>query len=246
MKRTFATAVAIALLAFSATALAQPDNITQAEIAMLPVYCPDTQTFGQGGRRWGDQPYNWSPNAPKWVDMMGKGFFAMHHYCWTLIRLRRAERPGTPPVIQQGHREAALGDISFVIQNTPPDFIMLPEIYTKRGEVLLLLKRDPEANEAFATARSLKPDYWPAYFHWAEYLRQRGQKAKAKSLVEEGLSYSPGAKPLEQLLVTLGGNPAKVRAAPTPKPTTPDTSDPALPESPSPASSDKAKRASPG
>jgi tetratricopeptide (TPR) repeat protein len=244
MKRPFVTAVAISLLAWSTTALAQPDNITQAEIAMLPAYCPDTQTFGQGGRRWGDQPYNWSPNAPKWVDMMGKGFFAMHHYCWTLIRLRRAERPGTPPVIQQGHREAALGDIYFVIQNTPSDFIMLPEIYTKRGEVLLLLKRDSEANEAFATARALKPDYWPAYFHWAEYLRQRGQKVKARALVEEGLRQSPGAKPLEQLLVTLGGNPAKVRTAPTPEPATSDASDPALLAPPNSGSSDRPKPAS--
>ena len=196
----------VALLAWSPFALAQPELITNAEIAMLPAYCPDTQTFGQGGQHWGAQPYNWSPNAPKWLDLMGKGFWTMHHYCWALIRLRRAERPGTPAVIQKGHRQAALGDLSFVIENSPPDFIMLPEIYTKYGEVELLLKNYADADEAFAKARALKPDYWPAYLQWAEYLRQRGQKAKARELVQQGLSHAPDSKPLQQLLSMLGEN----------------------------------------
>jgi tetratricopeptide (TPR) repeat protein len=204
MKRTIFALITVALLAWSPFVLAQPELITNAEIAMLPAYCPDTQTFGHGGQHWGAQSYNWSPNAPKWVELMGNGFWALHHYCWALIRLRRAERPGTPAVIQKGHRQAALGDLNFVIENTPPDFILLPEIYTKVGEVQLLLKNYADAEEAFAKARTLKPDYWPAYLQWAEHLRQRGQKAKARELVEEGLSHAPDSKPLQQLLSVLG------------------------------------------
>jgi tetratricopeptide (TPR) repeat protein len=204
MKRINAAFITLVLLTWGRLAFAQPELITNAEIAMLPAYCPDTQTFGHGGQHWGGQSYNWSPNAPKWVDLMGQGFWAMHHYCWALIRLRRAERPGTLPVIQKGHRQAALGDLKFVIENSPPDFVMLPEVYTKVGEVQLLLGNYADADLAFTKARSLKPDYWPAYFQWAQYLRQRGQKAKARDLVQEGLLHAPNAKPLKELLSTLG------------------------------------------
>lgn len=188
------------LLFWSSSAFAQPEAITKTEIALLPAYCPDTNTFGYGGE------YNPSPNAAKWVSMMGRGFWAMHHYCWALIRLTRAEKAGVPPVVQRGYRQAAIGDLYYVVEHSPPDFIMLPEIYTKIGEVQLLLKQFPDARKSFELARSLKADYWPAYFHWADHLRRSGETAKARALVEEGLSHSPDAKPLQGLLATLGGD----------------------------------------
>jgi tetratricopeptide (TPR) repeat protein len=107
-------------------------------------------------------------------------------------------------------REAAISDMKYVIDNTTPDFVLLPEIYTKMGEVQLLLNRPSEAYEAFGRARSLKPNYWPPYFQWGEYLRKNGKKNEARAVVEEGLGYAPDAKPLQSLLVTLGGDPTKV------------------------------------
>jgi tetratricopeptide (TPR) repeat protein len=207
MIRAFSLVLVAVTMLCSTNALAQkPDNITAAEMALLPRYCPDTNTFGYGGE--GSNP---SPNSPKWVAMMGRGFWAMHHYCWALIKLWRVEKPGLPAYIQRGNREAALGDLIYVVQNSPSDFIMLPEIYTKMGEVQILLAKYPDASRSFETARSIKPDYWPAYFHWAEFLRKQGKKNEARQLVEEGLANSPGAKPLEGLLVALGGNPASIR-----------------------------------
>jgi len=199
-------------LAFAATA-AKPSNITSAEMALLPEYCADVQGF-----KYGDAFYNTSPNAPKWVNLMGHGFWAMHHYCWALINLGRAQKPSMPANVRQATREYAIDDMQYVIANTSSDFIMLPEIYTKIGEVLALLNRPAEARDAFARARSLKPDYWPPYFQWATYLRQTGQKTEARQLVEEGLSYSPGAKPLQKLLVELGGDPGIVSQRPRTNP----------------------------
>jgi tetratricopeptide (TPR) repeat protein len=176
----------------------KPDNITPAEMAMLPPYCPDTSTFGSG-----DAYSNTSPNAPRWVALMGKGFWAMHHYCWALINLSRIQRPSTPPVIRQGIREAALGDMKYVIDNTPPDFVVLPEIYTKMGEVQLALNREADANASFSKARALKPDYWPPYYQWADHLRRNGRKEQARQVVDEGLKNAPQAKSLLQLKADL-------------------------------------------
>jgi tetratricopeptide (TPR) repeat protein len=199
----------LSMMAATAALAGKPDNITEAEMALLPRYCPDTQTF-----KYGDASYNTSPNAPKWVGMMGKGFWAMHHYCWALINLGRAQKPWVPPNERQAIRESALGDMHYVIENTDRDFIMLPEIYTKIGEVLLTLNHPTEAGDAFAKARSLKPNYWPPYLQWAEHLRNVGQKAAARGLVEEGLSYSPDAKPLQSLLLALDRDPTTVKPRP--------------------------------
>lgn len=213
------------LLAVSFGAFAgKPANVTDSEMALLPQYCPDTQLF-----KYGDATYNTSPNAPKWVGLMGNGFWSMHHYCWALINLARAQKPSIPANVRQETREYAIEDMNYVIQNTPPDFVILPEIYTKIGEVLLSLKRPQEAGGAFAKARSLRVNYWPPYFQWAEYLRSVGKKAEARQLVEEGLSYSPTAKTLRNLLVTLGGDPASVQ--------------PRLPPETSAESTDKAETA---
>ncbi len=216
MKRCFTAALLVASCAACTGALAQmPENITDVEVSVLPGYCRDTWGFGK---------VPWTPD-PKWMEIMGQGFMAMHHYCWALIKLNRVSKPGTPAVVQLGVRESALGDLKYVVTNSQHDFVMLPEIFTKIGEVELLLKRYTDAQVSYQRARSIKPDYWPAYFQWAEYLRQRGQKAKARSLVEEGLSYSPDAKPLQSLLVTLGGNPKDVR------PRTPEPAASAAPDS---------------
>jgi len=210
MRKRLAFFLAASMITVTPAAWAdKPLHITDAEMALLPPYCPDTQTFKYGG-----EASNESPNAPKWVALMGRSFWTMHHYCWALINLGRAQKPMMDANLRRAIRESAIGDMTFVIENSPPDFVMLPEIYTKMGEVLLLLKRPREARDAFDKARALKADYLPPYFHWGEYLRQAGQTAQAREVVTEGLSYSPDAKALQRLLITLGGDPASIPPRP--------------------------------
>lgn len=200
-------ALVAGLLVWSAGARASyPTGWTDAELALTSPYCQDVQTM-----RYGDAHSNTSPNARKWVALMGDGFWALHHYCWAQINLARAERPSTEPVIRQGLREGAIADMMYVIHNTPPDFVLLPEIYTRKGQVELMLKRDADALASFAKARELKPDYWPPYFQWAQHLAAIGHKPEARQVVEEGLAYAPTSKTLRKYLVELGGDPSKVK-----------------------------------
>lgn len=206
--RCLRLAAVLSLTGIAGTADAKPENITDAEMKVLPRYCPDTMGF-----KYGDAYYNTSPRARYWVSQMGKGFWAMHHYCWAQININRARRAGVPAQTRQALRESARGDYGYVINNTAPDFIMLPEIYTRLGEVELLLARPEKASQAFARARELKPDYWPAYSHWAEYLKARGKNAEAMQIVRSGLAHSPESRVLRELYRVLGGT-----AAAFPKP----------------------------
>lgn len=192
----------------------RPANITEAEMKLLPRYCPDTMGFN-----YGDAYTNTSPRAKHWVALMGKGFWAMHHYCWALINLPRALRSGVTAQFKRGTLEGVRSDYQFVIAHTTADFIMLPEVFSRLGEVELMLANPNGADNAFTKARELKPDYWPAYSHWAEFLIRSGKRAEAKKLIQTGLEYSPTAKVLLEQYRMVGGKPSEiVPRAKEPKP----------------------------
>ncbi len=174
-------------------------------MALLPTYCADTMGF-----KYGDSHYNTSPRAPGWVAQMGNSFWAMHHYCWALINVHRARFPGVGAAQRRGLLESAIGDIGYVLKNSPPDFIMLPELYLRIGEISMLLGHTSQASDAYAKARELKPDYWPAYAQWAEVLIKLGMKDKAAVLLREGLSRMPQANVLQKLYRSIGGDPASI------------------------------------
>ncbi len=200
--------LAVAALAISATwAVAnKPANVTDGEVALLPSYCPDTMGF-----KYGDATYNTSPRAAYWVSLMGPGFWAVHHYCWALANLRRAKGIPSRSPLRVGTLEGVRADYIYVFENTRPDFVLLPEIYTRMGEVELLLGNVGGALVAYAKARQLKPDYWPAYSEWAEFLIKANQKVAAKQLIESGLSFAPDSKALADLYRSLGGNPSTIQ-----------------------------------
>jgi len=207
-KRTICLLVLLSIAIATGTSQAKPiglDNISDAEMRVLPRYCPDTQGFKYG--------YKESPNSRRWERMMGKAFWHLHHYCWSLIQMNRSNRSGTPRHMRLSLREAALGGYLYVINNSPDDFILLPEIFTRKGEVELLLKKISDANQSFARARKMKPDYWPAYSHWAEYLINNNKRSDALAIVKSGLAHSPSAKVLIAQYRLLGGEPSDIPKA---------------------------------
>lgn len=190
--------LAIAFVLTPASVSAKPENVTDAELKMLPSYCPDTMWF----------PDRYKTSASRWVSVMGQNFSAMHHYCWALITTSRAQRAGVPTDTRFSMRMDAVNDYLYVINKSPSDFILLPEIYTKLGETELLLKQPNKANAAFSNARKLKPDYWPAYSQWVEYLIKTGKRSEALELVTLGLKHAPNAKVLREQYRLLGGKAA--------------------------------------
>ncbi|WP_144290105.1 hypothetical protein [Ideonella sp. A 288] len=193
------------LCATSQWCIGAPENITDGELALLPPYCQDVQAI-----RYGNASYNPSPRAPHWVSVMGEAFWALHHYCWGLIHVRRSQAPGVAPVARAGMLTSAVNDYFYVIQNAPRNFVLAPEIFLRIGEARLMLGQLGGAQEAFRTARELKPDYWPAYTRWIDVLVKNHQKAEAKVLAAEGLRFAPGSKELVDRFRKLGGDPTTI------------------------------------
>lgn len=234
------TAVAL-LMTGLGMAVAKPSNVTDGEIALLPSFCIDTMGF-----KYGDASSNTSPKAKYWVGLMGRDFWHMHHYCWALVSIRRADSAGRPAQERRAYRESAVNDLGYVLQNSKPGFVMLPEVLVILGNVYLSLGNVGAADGAYVNARQLKPDYWPAYSEWVAYLVKSGLKPQAKQLARTGLEHVPDSKVLQDQYVSLGGAlvdivPA-VKKAPRPEQMAEDSGAGAAPEGPalSPAASSSA------
>lgn len=219
--------VMVGMLSLAPSAKAGTDiGVTSGELAILPIYCKDTMGFAG----YGDATFNPSPRAGHWVSLMGKSFWHMHHYCTGLVKLRRATLPGTKAANRKGFLESALTEWDYVIKNTTQEFVMLPEIYVRRGETYFLLGNVAEAFESYEISSQIKPDYAPAYLRWAEALASTGAKKTALARLEDGIRKSSSSAELRQMYAKLGGNPDTLPKSAPARAALPPASPPAPPE----------------
>lgn len=201
--------LSLTLMSTASVVVAVPADITTQEMALISQYCRYTQTFkNESGHS--ESSLKPSPAAQRWVAVMGPTFWHMHHYCWGQISVLRANRSNssTGGISRTSLLESAVADYNYVIRNAPRDFVLLPEILSRLGEVEVRLGRIADANKSFAEARALKPDYWPAWSHWAEFLIKAGKRTEALEFVKSGLQHNPRSKVLREQYRLLGGNPS--------------------------------------
>jgi tetratricopeptide (TPR) repeat protein len=178
---------------------------------MLPVFCKYTQDFRArvpGG--------NNREEIERWTSSMGPTFNHMHHYCWGLMASNRAAFFSNTREDRTRNLRDSLGEFEYVIQRAPPDFTMLPEILTKRGESLIQLDRGGEGMLDLQRAIKIKASYWQAYAAMSDYYKQTGEFAKAREWLEKGLSVAPNTKALRQRLTELTAGQSKRKNDPQP------------------------------
>jgi tetratricopeptide (TPR) repeat protein len=168
------------------------------EVAMLPRYCPYTQAF-RDHVLGGNNP----DEIQRWGSIIGETFHAMHHYCWGLMKTNRGVLLARDEQSRRFYLQDAIGEFEYVIQRAPPDFVLLPEILTKKGENLIRLGQGLNGNLELLRAMELKPDYWPPYAAMSDYYKNAGDLKKAREVLEKGLSASPDAKALKDRLAKL-------------------------------------------
>jgi tetratricopeptide (TPR) repeat protein len=194
-------AFAMVVLAASANAqreipgYGQIEDYDPREVAMLPKYCPYTQLFREkvpGGSN--------AEEREKWHAMLGDTFRALHHYCWGLMKLNRASFLAQTDQARQFYFADAVNEFDFVLRNSQDDFVLLPEILTKKGQVLIKLGKAPIGVMELERAAQLKKDYWPPYAQLSDYYKETGNTQKAREYLEQGLSHAPDAAALKRRL----------------------------------------------
>jgi tetratricopeptide (TPR) repeat protein len=165
------------------------------EVAMLPKYCIYTQLF-RDNVPGGNNP----AEIQRWHAIMGDIFIHMHHYCYGLMYLNRATLLARSAEIRGYNFNNAIMEFDYVLARAPKDFVLLPEILTKKGEVMLRQGRAPLAMTEFERAIEIKPDYWPPYAQMSDHYASIGDKEKAREILQRGLAQVPGATALQRRL----------------------------------------------
>lgn len=207
-KTVAAAGLALALLA---PMLVEAQTLEPSLTHMLPLYCRYTQFFRDrlpGG--------NNRAEIERWTTLMGDTFNHMHHYCLGLMASNRAAFLSNTPEDRRHYLGVSIKEFDYVIDRAPPDFSMLPEILTKKGESLIQLDRIGEGIVEIEQAIRIKADYSPAYAAMSDYYKGTGQLAKAREWLEKGLSEAPNAQALVRRLAALDGRKDKGKTSPGP------------------------------
>jgi hypothetical protein len=165
------------------------------EVALLPRFCTYTQHFREqvpGG--------NNMTLVRSWEAQLGPTFQHLHHYCYGLMKTNRGVLLARSAQARQAYLVDAVGEFDYVIERAPPDFVLLPEVLTKKGENLMRLGKAPVAVYNFERAIEVRPDYWPAYAQLADYHKSVGDTKQAREALEKGLAQAPDASALKRRL----------------------------------------------
>jgi tetratricopeptide (TPR) repeat protein len=168
------------------------------EVAMLPQYCIYTQLM-RDRVPGGNNP----AMIRSYYAKFGPTFHALHHYCWGLMKTNRAIMLAKNETTRNFYLQDAVGEFDYVIANATEDFVLMPEILTKKAQNLMHLGKGANAVEHLERAIYLKPDYWPPYAHLGDYYKSRGDLKLAREWFERGLAASPETKALTTRLLEL-------------------------------------------
>ena len=157
----------------------------ESDFAALPPYCKARLFDG-----------NKSPQYAKWNQRMGKEtFLHVHHYCGALFTINLANRDYDRRAYLLKN---ALANIGYMETHAPMSSPLMPEMLVKKGKVLQMQGRGPEAMTAFLSAMNLNKKYSPAYMAIADYYISTEQYDEAMAITEKGLKRVPKSKGLKR------------------------------------------------
>lgn len=186
-------------------AFADTDAINPASVVMLPPYCKHAHIY-RSKIPGGNDPRE----VQRWQAVLGSAYEHIHHYCNGLLQTNTALLKAPTKVRRISLLEISIREFDYVIRNVPDDFVLLPEILTKKGVNLIRIDRGSEAVRVMQRAMELKADYWPPYAYLSDYYKDIGEQEKAKAVLKQGLSHSPASKALKSRLTELENSGGKI------------------------------------
>ncbi len=199
--------IGIAILFFPAVGMADveqylkdnagPDQASDHELSYLPGYCRYCAAVNRD--RYKNERKKWE-RVWKRLGDRGRDKVHLHHYCFGLIALNRLQRG----LGKRAHLlSKAEAEFNYVIIQSNPKFILVPEFHLKMGITQKLMGRDSKSLQHFMQATKLKKNYVPAYLHIINYYKEHHDFKNAIKTAKKGLKYSPNSKILKKELVEM-------------------------------------------
>ena len=134
-------------------------------------------------------------NRSRYIMHFGDIFKHIHHYCWGMDKLNLKLQSGNPSAFSLKN---VVGEFDYVLGHNDPKKSMHAEIWTKKAQVLLMLKKNVEAVAAFYNAIKSNKHYVPAYIFLSQYLKSTGDVRGACKILTFGVENNPNSKKLRQ------------------------------------------------
>ena len=138
-------------------------------------------------------------NRSRYIQHYGNIFNHIHHYCWGLDKLNIQLQSGKP---SDAALESVISEFDYVLKLKDPKQSMHAEIWTKKGQVLLMLNKNMEAVNSFYNAIKSNKRYIPAYIYLSQYLKSKGDNSSACKILKYGIENNPKSQKLKQLAAT--------------------------------------------
>lgn len=168
---------------------------TKEELALLPEYC--AVRYSAHG------PHADAAKVEKWRRVFGRDWNVMHHYCNQLDHINKARRIVGNDMLRDRELESALNGLDNMRRQVSKGFVLLPELFLKKGEVLLDLKRPRDAVKEFYKAIQVRRGYVPAYAALSDYYVNSGKKDEAIRILQQGVKNAPKSARLRARLAKL-------------------------------------------
>ena len=131
---------------------------------------------------------------------LGHSYLHYHHYCWAVLLMARAARPGG----DKYDYIRAVDNLDYVLHRADPSFVLLPDVYVRKGNALERMGAGAAAVDEYRNALRVNPKYTPAYLALAEHYVAVGDVAAARAVIAEGLKHDPKSRVLKDKKVALG------------------------------------------
>lgn len=186
----------VALLVGTAVRADDP-HMTAAEAAALPKWCLVYNQTSNLAPHFTKDP----ELAAKLAGFLRSGCGGHHHYCWALVWANRGYfRDESSPTPANHYYGVALGDFGYTIGNSRDTCSLLPDIYTKSGELQAAMGHPKEAEALFRKVIGLKPSYAPAYVGLSDLFESQDKSDEAITALQAGIKINPNSSALKKKL----------------------------------------------
>lgn len=158
-------------------------TFSQEELRTLPRVCLAQRFINEGL----ESPVVPERERRQLSEKLGHSFIHYHHYCWALLYLRRAAKPGG----ERFDYKRAVDNLNYVIRHADPSFALLPHVYFRKGNVLERLGDRKAAVMEYQNAVRAKAGFTPASAALVRNYLRLGDLEAARAALKEGLDHDP-------------------------------------------------------
>lgn len=184
----------VALTALCLHSGASAFTMTKQEKALLPPqYCTYTNSSPEAIR----QPEIYQAQLNRY----GEGWSHIHHYCRSIVYFMRFSRYGLTPVKRAEVADRAIAEIDYTINNSPPEFPLMPMLLLRKAEYLYTFNRKRDAIQHLVDSLESIPDFPEGYALLAFYLKQTGNPTEAERVISRGREVVKDKAALDQAII---------------------------------------------